>query len=139
MIVYYFDKKLEESIMVSNNYEFNVIVRKNYTSTQSSHTEHLFLPLVERYHLPSLKETVKTCYSKLEAIREQLSDLKNSASNVSEEQRNIIRAYLTDCGLLFAQTRENDYRYNMSSHKNACYIGDGNRLMIFLMRNVNMW
>lgn len=111
--------------MVSNNYEFNVIVRKNYTSTQSSHTEHLFLPLVERYHLPSLKETVKTCYSKLEAIREQLSDLKNSASNVSEEQRNIIRAYLTDCGLLFAQTRENDYRYNMSSHKNACYIGDG--------------
>lgn len=125
MIVYYFDKKLEESIMVSNNYEFNVIAHKNYTSTQSSHTEHLFLPLVERYHLPSLKETVKTCYSKLEAIREQLSDLKNSASNVSEEQRNIIRAYLTDCGLLFAQTRENDYRYNMSSHKNACYIGDG--------------
>lgn len=92
--------------------------RFHTSSEYTACTEHLFLPLVAQYQLPLLEQVVKTNYSKLAAIRDLLSEIKQSAPCVSKEQRDLIRAYVTDCGLLFAQTREHGWRYNMTSYKN---------------------
>lgn len=100
-------------------YGFRKLERRNYASEKDACSEHLLIPLIKEYKLPILEQVVKTHYSKFSAIEKLLSDIRACSPNVTDEQVNLIRAYITDCGLLFAQTRERGWRYSMTSYRNA--------------------
>ena len=81
---------------------------------QAGESSKAFSCLLNDYHSPAILRLCTQTYSKLEAIRQFSAHLP-----CDDEAEDIVRALLTDRGLLFAQTRERFYTEKIHSWRHS--------------------
>ena len=93
------------------------LIRKSYSSPALSDIYRPWIDFIQGYESDAIVHTWKDFFSKTEAIHSLHADLDGHQK--VPEAENLLRALLTDRGLLFPQTRERGYHIEYSMKRSS--------------------